>query len=331
MLLDVERARAYLTECRDLSQIKKIRDQADAMKRYLRAQKAGDESATRASIIAREAERRGGELLKEMDLQGKGAAPGPGRGKKGSGKSDRTFSPLASLGIKPGESKRMHAAASVPEKTWDEVSRSALKSNKPLAANTLPKIAQQERKAKLAEELSAKPLPAVSGRFDVIVLDPPWQYEKRAEDVTHRGRNPYPDMSTDAICALPVGERAESDCVMWLWTTNAFMWDAKRCLDAWGFTPKTILTWAKDRMGTGDWLRGKTEHCILAVRGKPIVTLTNQTTLLEAPLREHSRKPDEFYALVEALCPGTKLEMFAREARAGWAAWGAETEKFSAA
>jgi N6-adenosine-specific RNA methylase IME4 len=99
--------------------------------------------------------------------------------------------------------------------------------------------------------------------------------------------------------------------------------------DAWGFTEKTILTWAKDRMGVGDWLRGQTEHCILAVRGRPIVTLTNQTTILHAPLREHSRKPDEFYRLVESLCPGTRLEMFAREPRPGWAAWGAETEKFA--
>lgn len=79
----------------------------------------------------------------------------------------------------------------------------------------------------------------------------------------------------------------------------------------------------------GDWLRGKTEHAILAVRGRPLVTLTNQTTAFTAPVREHSRKPDEFYALVEALCPGSKLEMFAREAREGWAAWGAEADKFT--
>src|SRR5262245_65934682 len=98
------------------------------------------------------------------------------------------------------------------------------------------------------------------------------------------------------------------------------MRDAFRVLDAWGFVEKTIVTWVKDRMGTGDWLRGQTEHCILAVRGKPIVTLTNQTTVLHGPLREHSRKPDEFFALVEKLCPGTKLEMFCRRSREGWAA-----------
>ena len=81
-------------------------------------------------------------------------------------------------------------------------------------------------------------------------------------------------------------------------------------------------------LGVGDGLRGQTAHCLFSIRGKPFVTLTNQTTLLEAPLREHSRKPDEFFILVESLCPGTRLEMFGREKRKGWQVWGAETNKF---
>jgi N6-adenosine-specific RNA methylase IME4 len=137
-------------------------------------------------------------------------------------------------------------------------------------------------------------------------------------------------MDVEEICALPVGKLAQKDCVLWLWTTNAFMREAYQCLDAWGFQAKTILTWDKERLGLGDWLRNVTEHCILAVKGKPVVSLTNQTTIIRAPRREHSRKPDEFYALVNALCPGSKLEMFARTNREGWSAWGAETEKFDA-
>jgi N6-adenosine-specific RNA methylase IME4 len=125
-------------------------------------------------------------------------------------------------------------------------------------------------------------------------------------------------MTVDAIKALPVKERAHPDgCILWLWTTNAFIWDARECLDAWGFECKTILTWGKDRMGMGDWLRGQTEHCLMAIRGKPIVDLKNQTTLLLGPLREHSRKPDEFYSMVKSLCPGNIGEWFAREAREG--------------
>ncbi|MBM3223563.1 MAG: adenine-specific DNA methyltransferase [Candidatus Tectomicrobia bacterium] len=167
-----------------------------------------------------------------------------------------------------------------------------------------------------------------TGPFRVIVIDPPWQYGTRAEDQTHRGRLTYPDMTTDAICQMPVGDAAHTDAILWLWTTNAFMRDAFQCLDAWGFQEKTILTWVKNKMGLGDWLRGKTEHCIFAVKGKPTVTLTTQTTVLQADGREHSRKPDAFYAMVEALCPGSKLEIFAREKRDGWTVWGAESGKF---
>ncbi len=84
------------------------------------------------------------------------------------------------------------------------------------------------------------------------------------------------------------------------------MREAFTVLDAWGFKQKTILTWAKDRMGTGDWLRGQTEHCLLAVRGKPVVELTNQTTLLHGPLRANSQKPVEFYDFIERLCPAPR-------------------------
>lgn len=185
-------------------------------------------------------------------------------------------------------------------------------------------------KRALAAKLDAAPVPLVNARFAVIVIDPPWKYDSRAEDPTHRARNPYPDMTVDDICALPLAKLAQPDCILWLWTTNAFMREAFRCLDAWGFHERTILTWVKDRIGTGDWLRGQTEHCIVASRGKPVLTLTNQSTALSAPMRQHSRKPDEFFALVESLCHGLKLEMFAREPRDGWQRWGAETGKFHA-
>ena len=187
---------------------------------------------------------------------------------------------------------------------------------------------KKQAKAAVVEQIKQEPQPAPQGPFRVIVIDPPWKYDSRAEDSTHRARNPYPDMTIAEIQALPVAEYAHEDCILWLWTTNAFMRQAFECLDAWGFENKTILTWTKDRMGLGDWLRGRTEHCLMAVRGRPVVTLTNQTTAIVAPLREHSRKPDEFYALVESLCPGNKLELFAREPRNGWQAWGAEANHF---
>lgn len=96
-------------------------------------------------------------------------------------------------------------------------------------------------------------------------------------------------------------------------------------LDAWGFTHKTILTWAKNNFGCGEWLRGQTEHVLMAARGQPVKELTHQTTLLHAPVRAHSQKPDEFYKLVEKLCPAPRYaELFARRSRPNWDGHGDE-------
>jgi N6-adenosine-specific RNA methylase IME4 len=197
-----------------------------------------------------------------------------------------------------------------------------------ILAGEAKSVKQVEKKA-AAEKIQQEPPPLPEGPFRVIVADPPWSYDSRSDDATHRAANPYASMPIEAIKAMPVRKMAHEDCVLWLWTTNAHMRQAFEVLDAWGFAHKTILTWVKDRMGTGDWLRGQTEHCLMAVRGKPVVTLTSQTTAIRGPLREHSRKPEEFYALVETLCPGSKIELFARTQRKGWVAHGNEPERFS--
>ena len=172
-----------------------------------------------------------------------------------------------------------------------------------------------------AEQVAKRSRAFPKGQYDVLVVDPPWEYDSK--------RTEYPTMSLDAIKALPVPTLAADDALLFLWTTNGMMREAYEVLDAWGFAPKTILTWHKTRSTLGDWLLNTTEHAILAVRGKPVVRLTTETTLLKAANREHSRKPDEFYAMVENLCPAVrKIDLFSRESRKGWATWGAERTKF---
>jgi N6-adenosine-specific RNA methylase IME4/DNA-binding Lrp family transcriptional regulator len=185
---------------------------------------------------------------------------------------------------------------------------------------------RQVMKIQAAEAINAEPLPMPQGPFRIIVADPPWLYGARADDFTHQVANPYPSMSIEEICALPVADFAHDDCILWLWTTNAHMRESYAVLDAWGFQPKTILTWVKDRIGTGDWLRGQTEHCHLAIRGRPTILTTGHSTVIQGPLQAHSQKPDSFYTLVESICPGSKLEMFSRSPREGWAAWGNEAK-----
>jgi N6-adenosine-specific RNA methylase IME4 len=175
-----------------------------------------------------------------------------------------------------------------------------------------------------AEAIKAEPPPLPAGPFRVIVVDPPWCYEKRNDDASKRENFGYASMSIEAIRGLDVRSLAEKDAVLWLWTTNAHLPEAFSVAEAWGFTYKTLLTWDKVKPGMGEWLRGLTEHCLMCVRGKPTVLLKAQTTIIRETVRRHSAKPEAFYNLVESLCPGSKVEMFARTAREGWVQWGHE-------
>ena len=176
-----------------------------------------------------------------------------------------------------------------------------------------------------AEAIAQEPPPLPDGPFRVLVVDPPWKYN-RDSDPSHRGSTPYPTMSIQDICELKVADISGEDSLIWLWTTNTHIRESFTVLDAWGFEYKTMLTWVKPRMGTGEWLRGQTEHCLLAAHGRPTIVLSNQTTVLQGATGRHSEKPEEFYKLVECLCPGSKVELFARRRRAGWEAHGNEVQ-----
>ena len=143
-------------------------------------------------------------------------------------------------------------------------------------------------------------------------------------------------MSIEELKALKLP--AAKNCVLWLWTTNAFIGEACDLIEVWGFQQKTMLTWVKQtkltqepRLGLGHWLRNCTEHCLLAVKGSPKVSLSKQSTLLVAPALGHSRKPTEFYELVDSLCVGRKLDYFSREKRPGWEQFGNDLAKFGGA
>jgi N6-adenosine-specific RNA methylase IME4 len=176
-------------------------------------------------------------------------------------------------------------------------------------------------------EAIAKIAPESVTEFDVIVIDPPWPYGTKYDPAGRRAANPYPEMSLEEIAKIQ--PPAKADCVLWLWTTHKFMRHSFVLLDGWGFRDVAILTWVKDRMGLGSWLRSQSEFCIMAIKGKPTISLSNQTTIITGPLREHSRKPDEFYAMVDSLCVGAKCDYFSREAREGWSQYGNDQNRFS--
>jgi N6-adenosine-specific RNA methylase IME4 len=122
---------------------------------------------------------------------------------------------------------------------------------------------------------------------------------------------------------------AAENCVMFLWTTHKFIWDAKELLDAWGFEYRSMLVWDKQKIGMGNLIRMQCEFCLVGIKGKPVFKDNHSVRdLISEPRREHSRKPDAFYELVNDLCVGRKLDFFSREPREGWCSYGNDTEKF---
>jgi N6-adenosine-specific RNA methylase IME4 len=180
------------------------------------------------------------------------------------------------------------------------------------------------------------PLPS-DRRYPVILADPPWKFELfdgTASNFSGAAGCHYPTMPTEEICRLPVGDLATPDAVLFLWSTQVHLPDAWRVLEAWGFEYVTHMIWVKDKPGLGHWVRNQHEVLIIARRGDMRTPLpaNRPPSVIEAPRREHSRKPDQIYELIERMFPGLpKIELFARTRREGWEAWGAEVGKFDAA
>jgi len=171
-------------------------------------------------------------------------------------------------------------------------------------------------------------IPFPERKFRTIYVDPPW-YERGGGKIKRGADRHYPLMKTKDIIALPVKTICEDNCHIYIWTTNSFCEDAFQVMDEWGFVYKTMITWAKDRIGLGQYFRGRTEHCLFGVKGNlpyKIVDGKRQqgTTLIEAPKTKHSAKPEQMYEYIEKVSYPDYIELFARNVRKGWHSWGNE-------
>jgi len=321
-LVKFNEAYRALMEAKTVDEVKGIIDQATALKAiYKQAGDCLEMQNACAEIIIRSAVR-GAEIADEM--QANGQLNGQGGDRKS--KSHDATLKFDDAGIDKRELHRWRKIKSIPEAARESFIAETKAQGRELTKAGVLKLGKEVRRtAERETQIAAiETTQWPTGQYHVIAIDPPWPYGNRHDDATHRAANPYPSMSVEEITALQIPGLALDDCALWLWTTNAFMEEAHRVARAWGFEKKTILTWVKDRMGTGDWLRGQTEHCLMCVKGRPLVTLTNQTTVITGPLREHSRKPDSFYQLVESLCTGKRIDLFSREQREGWDIYGIE-------
>jgi len=187
-------------------------------------------------------------------------------------------------------------------------------------------------------------------QYAVILADPPWSFrswsdkgKNRAPDAMVRQKGlaerHYKTMSLADIKAMawPIIEITKKDSTLFLWTVDCMLPQAIDVGTSWGFKFKTVaFTWTKTKkngghhIGLGYWTRGNPEQCLLFTRGSPKRKSASVRQLIEAPRREHSRKPDETYERIEQLVDGPYLELFARQRRDGWDSWGDQTDRFEA-
>lgn len=180
-------------------------------------------------------------------------------------------------------------------------------------------------------------LPA--GPFGCILADPPWAFKTWSGKLAtpHRTANDhYTTRKVERLADLPVLQSAAKDCVLFMWVVDSHIDVAIELGRAWGFKFKTrAFTWRKltkdrsrARISMGYWTRKQSEICLLFTRGHPKRLSKGVREIIDAPIREHSRKPDEQYSRIESLVGGPYLEMFARQARPGWTAWGDQIDRF---
>jgi N6-adenosine-specific RNA methylase IME4 len=181
-------------------------------------------------------------------------------------------------------------------------------------------------------------LARVQGQFGTILADPPWRFQNRTGKVApeHQRLLRYPTLDFDEIYQLPVSALAAEKSHLYLWVPNALLAEGLETMRQWGFTYKTNIVWYKirkdggpDGRGVGFYFRNVTEVVLFGVRGsmRTLAAGRRQVNLFRTRKREHSRKPDELYDIIESCSPGPYLELFARHYRPGWNQWGNEVTR----
>ena len=205
------------------------------------------------------------------------------------------------------------------------------------AYQEIKKEEKKEIRDKKIEEIKVKieteNLSLKNKKYHVIAIDPPWAYSEKGgfssddyNSQSNRGAVDYPTLSVEQIKKIELPEA--EDCVLFLWTTHAFLKDSFEILNEWGYNYKATLVWDKVKMGLGRTIRMQVEFCLIAIKGNPIINGNSERDIITESRREHSRKPEAFYEMVDRMCIGNKLDYFSRQNRINWDHYGAEQGQF---
>lgn len=329
-LIKYEAARSALAEARSVDEVKDIRDKSEAMRAYARMAK-DTQLEIDATEIRLRSERKLGQMLSEQDLH-KGGRPSK------TGSPQEPVLTLADVGIDKKLSSRSQRIAGIGEQAFEAVVASMREriARGDHVAMDITATDKKERRANREKVLAAVQIALPEKRYGVILADPEWRFEpySRETGMDRAADNHYPTSATDIIASRDVASIAAPDCALFLWATVPMLPDALKVMEAWGFAYKSHFIWNKDKIGTGYWNRNKHELLLVGTRGNiPAPAMGTQAhSVIDAPVRLHSEKPQSFYLLIESYFPNLpKIELNARKRREGWEAWGNESNSEQAA
>jgi N6-adenosine-specific RNA methylase IME4 len=326
-----EKAKRAIAECTTLDEVKVIRDKAQALKAYAKQAKESLEVQNNVAEIKIRCERKMGQITLEMPTEhGKRTDRTSRHDDEKSQKTKKEA--LEEAGIDSTNASRNEAMAGMDEKDFEEEIETAKKNKEELTTARVVRKAKSKKKKEKNERLKlfgVQDLP--KGKYATLVIDPPWPMEKIDRDVRpnqSKDAFEYPTMSEKELLAFDVPSFSADDAHLYLWVTHKYLPMGLRLAEHWGFKYQCLMTWVKNFGFTPFSWMYSTEHVIFATKGSlPLLELGIRLDF-NAKVREHSRKPDEFYEIVKRASPGPRIDVFSREKRDGFDQFGNEVNKF---
>jgi len=323
-LSKIESFRAELAKAETFEEISFIKSQADAVAEFAKRLKLSKEKQDEIGMFRIQVEAEQGKWLEEH------FPTGVRSDRKSRVASVATVNSMKDIGINEHQSSQSRLINKEPDLVQEAIEEIKKDNKQVVTPNAVQKKVRQKLREqnieKQKEEIENNKLPEINGLYDIISIDPPWNYGRKYDPDGSRVANPYPEMSNDDIkkIKLPLNYNA----VVFLWTTHKFLPIAFEILNHWQLDYKATMVWDKVNIGMGNWFRMQCEFCLVGIKNKPFWNNTKFSELIKEKRREHSRKPDSFFNLINEICAGRKLEYFSREKRDGWDVFGNDVNKF---
>ena len=316
-------AKRQLAEAITIADFKTVRDVGEAAVRLAKSRRdVGLQALLAGMEIVRRAEWQMGTMLPEV-------VGGPGKA------NGCRLQPLASLGIEKTQSSRFQRIASLSQEQFESWIASCREAGEEMTQAAALKLADKLKPKVVEPGIDEYESGAVADlgelvqrglRYGCVYADPPWAYSNKGTRANVE--NEYKStMTVDEICQEPVAQLAADDCHLHLWTTNAFIFEAKRVMEAWGFEYKSCFVWVKPQMGIGNYWRVSHEFMLLGIRGKPEFRRRDCMSWGEFDRTAHSKKPRDVRRLVESVSHGPFLELYGRETVPNWMVYGNEVSR----